>query len=60
MMVIYNAEDLAYLLFISYVVVLEEETSRVLFLLSEAQDEPAKRAHYLEEHDDGFEICNMT
>ena len=27
------------------------------FLLSEAQDEPAKeRLHYLEEHDDGFEI----
>ena len=59
MMVIYNAEkDLAYLLSTSYVAVLEEGVStRLLFCyLKQRMSQQKERLHYLEEHDDGFEI----
>ena len=58
MMVIYNAERFG----LSSIHQLRGRIGRgdqqgYCFLLSEAQDEPAKeRLHYLEEHDDGFEI----
>ena len=58
MMVIYNAERFG----LSSIHQLRGRIGRgnqqgYCFLLSEAKDEPAKeRLHYLEEHDDGFEI----